>query len=169
MRALGRLFFFFAPLVLSLPGQAASAAFDSEFDEKPWVEIEVQQFPAFPDEGDLIPFKVGAVFDKQFFIDKKSISLGNDDVIRYTLVVVSSAGAQNVSYEGMRCSTAERRLYALGQGDKTWSKARTSKWIRLQGGSNNHHVALYADYFCSGGMLAFRGVDDVERVLRHGR
>ena len=169
MHALSKVFFFFGLLVLSLPGRAASAAFDSDFDEKPWTEIEVQQFPAFPDEGDLIPFKVGVVFDKQFFIDKKSISLGSDDVIRYSLVVVSSSGAQNISYEGMRCATAERRLYALGQGDKTWSKVRSSKWIKLQGGSNNHHIVLYTDYFCVGGMLAFGGVEDVVRVLRYGR
>ena len=35
--------------------------------------------------------------------------------LRFTLVIVSPSGARNVSYEGMNCSTGERRLYAFGR------------------------------------------------------
>lgn len=144
------------------------AGFDNEFDEKPWAEIEVQ-LPAFPEKENLMPFKVGSVADKQYFIDGKSLSVGSDDVIRYSLVVVSSAGAQSISFEGMRCVTGERRVYAFGHSDSTWSKARSNKWIKLQGGSNNHHVALFADYFCTVGERAITSPDDAIRVLRYGR
>ena len=144
-----------------------SASFDNEFDEKPWAEIEVQ-LPAFPCKENLIPFKVGSVSDVKFFIDEKSISIGSDEVIRYSLVVIGSAGAQNISFEGMRCATGERRLYAFGRSDNTWSRARSDKWVRLQGGSNQHHVALFSDYFCSVGERAIMTVDDAKRVLRYG-
>ncbi len=151
---------FFTPLVFS-------ASFDNEFDEKPWAEIEVQ-LPDFPEKENLIPFNVGAITDKQFFIDGRSISIGSDDVIRYSLVVISSTGAQSISFEGMRCLTGERRAYAFGRSDSTWSKARSNKWIKLQGGSNNHHVALFADYFCTVGANTIMKPEDAIRVLRYG-
>ena len=143
------------------------AIFDDEFDEKPWQEIEVQ-LPSFPRFEDLIPFEVGSISDKQFLIDEKSISIGSDEVIRYSLIVVSSSGARNISYEGMRCATAERRTYAFGRADETWSKARSNKWINIRGGSNSHHVALFADYFCAVGEQSVMKPEDAVRAMRHG-
>jgi hypothetical protein len=154
-------------LLLVSPKTVFPALFDNEFDEKPWQEIEIP-LPAFPQPENLIPFQVGAVTDKQFLVDEKSISIGSDEVIRYSLVVVSSSGARNISYEGMRCATAERRVYAFGRADKTWSKARGNKWINIRGGSNSHHVALFADYFCAIGQRAIMKPEDAVRVLRHG-
>jgi hypothetical protein len=149
------------------PQTGFSALFDDEFDEKPWEEIEVQ-LPAFPETENLIPFKVGAITDTRFLIDEKSISVGSDEVIRYTLVVISSLGAQNISFEGMRCTTWERRVYAFGRADRTWSKARSNKWGRVQGGSNSHHVALIADYFCAIGQKSIMTPEEAVRALRYG-
>ncbi|GHU26001.1 hypothetical protein AGMMS50256_02050 [Betaproteobacteria bacterium] len=150
------------------PKTGFSALFDDEFDEKPWKEIEVQ-LPAFPESENLIPFKVGAITDTRFFVDEKSISVGGDEVIRYTLIVISSEGARNISFEGMRCVTGERRVYALGRADKTWSRARSNKWVRLQGGSNSHHVALFADYFCTIGQKTIMTPEEAVRVLRYAK
>jgi hypothetical protein len=157
----------FGLLLLVFPKAVFPALFDNEFDEKPWQEIEVR-LPAFPQPENLIPFTVGAIADKQFLIDEKSISVGSDEVIRYSLIVISSAGARNISYEGMRCVTAERRVYAFGQADKTWSKARSNKWVGIRGGSNSHHVALFADYFCAIGQRTIMQPEDAVRVLRYG-
>jgi hypothetical protein len=157
----------FGLLFLVSPKTVFPALFDNEFEEKPRQEIEVQ-LPAFPQSEDLIPFKVGAISDKQFLVDEKSISVGSDEAIRYSLVVISSSGARNISYEGMRCATAERRVYAFGQADGTWSKARSNRWIRIRGGSNSHHVALFADYFCAVGQQAIMKPEDAVRALRHG-
>lgn len=144
-----------------------ASGFDNDFEEKPWVEIEVQ-LPAFPQNENLVPFKVGAASDTQFKIDSKSLSVGADAVIRYTLVVVSSAGAESVSYEGMRCTTGERRFYAFGRPDGTWSKARSAQWTKIQGSSNNHHVELFVNYFCNKGAPMIASVDDAVRALRNG-
>lgn len=141
--------------------------FDSDYEEKPWVEIEVH-LPAFPAKENLIPFQVGVKRDIQYFVDGNSLSVGTDDVIRYTLVIVSSAGAQNISYEGLRCATAERRLYAFGRSDKTWSKARSNQWVKVQGGSNNHSVGLYTNYFCTVGASTIMSAEDARKVLRAG-
>jgi hypothetical protein len=83
-------------------------------------------------------------------------------------VVISSSGARNISFEGMRCVTGERRAYAFGRDDRTWSKARSNKWLRIQGGSNSHHVALFYDYFCAIGQSTVMTPEDAIRILRGG-
>ena len=152
----------------AFPRMVFSAPFDNEFDEKPWQEIEVQM-PAFPESQNLIPFKAGAATDMRFLIDEKSISVGSDEVIRYTLVVVSPSGAQNISFEGMRCTTGERRVYAFGQADKTWSKARNNKWVKVAGEAGARHVVLFSDYFCAIGQRTIMTPEDAVRALRYGR
>ena len=141
---------FFALVLVLSSGLLRADKFDNEYEEKAWAEIAVQ-LPAFPKEADLLEFKVGSVVNTRFFIDAESISVGSDDVIRYTLIVVSSGGARNISYEGMRCATGERRFYAFGHPDTGWSKAKGSRWFRVSGGSNNHHVELYSNFFCTVG------------------
>ena len=110
---------------------AAKKEFKDEFDtEKPWVE-QLYQLPPYPDANDLIAFDAGSITDYQHFIDANSISIGEDGVIRFTLVTQSSAGAMNISHEGIRCATNERKLYAIGRDNGTWSKPRLSEWQLL--------------------------------------
>jgi hypothetical protein len=156
-----------APHVLAFKDPSVPVTrFEEDFDEKPWSEVEVQ-LPAFPEKENLIAFKVGAVVEPRFYVDGKSISVGPDGVIRYVLVVVSAQGAQNISFEGMRCDTLERRFYASGRADKTWSKARNNKWVRVQGTSNNHHVELFSNNFCVGRIVS-PSTEEARRVLRQG-
>ena len=167
MRDMKAVKWFFALVLASQSAHSLAESFDNEYEEKPWAEIEVQ-LPAFPDQNNLIPFQVGAMSDTKYLIDGNSLSVGSDGVLRYTLVVISSAGAQNISYEGLRCATAERRFYAYGRSDKTWSKARSNQWVKIQGSTNNHHVELYSNYFCTVGAAYVRNADDARRVLRSG-
>ena len=82
---------------------AAQANFEEDFDdgEKPWQEIAVQ-LPAPPVAANLVPFFVSATATQEFAIDAKSLTLGSDGVIRYSLVTTSTSGAKNISYEGIR-------------------------------------------------------------------
>lgn len=110
---------------------ANKQVFKDEFEsDKPWVE-QLTQLPAYPDMKNLISFDADPGSSNQYFVDTTSIKVGQDGVIRFSLVVKSSAGAVNVSYEGIRCATNERKMYALGRDDKTWSKPRDSEWQRL--------------------------------------
>ena len=167
MGALNAMKLFCVFTMVFLPVQLLAAGFDDEYEEKTWSEIEVQ-LPAFPEQNNLIQFQVGAVSDTKFMIDGVSLSVGSDGVLRYTVVVESSAGARNISYEGMRCATAERRFYAFGQPDKTWSKAKSNQWVKIRGTTNNHHVELFATYFCPNGPSFIRDASDMLRVLRQG-
>jgi hypothetical protein len=163
MKRMGFFLLFFP--FLCLPAWAGE--FDEDFEKKSWSEIETR-LPPFPEKSRLIPFEVGSVTDTRYFVDAASLSIGSDGVVRYTLVVVSSGGARNISHEGMRCATGERRFYAFGRSDKSWSKARGTQWIRIDGTSNNPHVELYANHFCWSGSVSVSSPEDAVHVLKRG-
>ena len=124
-------------LLLLLAGCAGPA------EEIDWQQVEP---PAYPRERDLIEFKVTAASGFRFFVDAASVSVARDAVL-YTLVARSTAGAENVSFEAMRCSSVEVRTYALGRNG-AWT-AVPGTWRSLRGGSVQHwHNELYREYFC---------------------
>lgn len=158
---------FLLPLFLLSPSAGLAATADDALDGARG-ETAAVQLPPFPQAENLIPFTVSATTDNKFMIDGESLSVSPERQVSYTLVIVSPAGAQNVSYEAMRCATGEYRLYALGRSDGTWAKARNDQWKRVQESTRNrHHAALFADYFCSIG-TNLRDADDARRILRTG-
>lgn len=154
------------PAILS-PSMGTGYSFDDEYDKKPWQEVEAQLPPA-PREESLIPFYVSPTAQGAFGIDGSTISVGADGVVRYVLVVVTQGGARNVSYEGLRCDTRERRLYAFGRPDGSWSKARSNQWVLVENKTvNRHHAALSREYFCPGG-IAIRTAQEGVAALKAG-
>jgi CNP1-like family len=101
--------------------------------------------PAYPRKRDLIEFSAGPTSEFRYFVDSNSISVGSDGIVRYTLVARSPAGVENVTYEGMRCSTGELRVYALGR-ERSWSATQTG-WRPMPSMQAWHRV-LYREYFC---------------------
>lgn len=144
----------------------AKSDFEEDFEdqEKPWQEV-ATQLPAAPKPENLLPFYVSPTATQSFAIDAQSLSLGADGVIRYTLVATSEAGARNVSYEGIRCATYERKLYAFGHPDGSWSRARRDQWERINSNTpNRHHAALAKDYFCLEKTVAGTAEEMVKRI-----
>jgi hypothetical protein len=140
--------------------------FEEDFEDldKPWKELALQ-LPATPLAENLIPFYVSATATQTFAIDAKSLTLGSDGVIRYTLVTSSTSGAKNVSYEGIRCSSFEKKLYAFGHPDGSWSRSRRDKWEPIKSNAaNRQHAALAQDYFCQGLTVAGKAEQMVERI-----
>lgn len=122
-------------------------------EETPWAEKPVT-LPAFPREGDLLEFYVGPTVSNRFHIDKTSISPGEDGVVRYTLVIRTSGGATNITYEGIRCDTGELKTYAIGHSDGTWAASRNQAWKPIENKPiNRHHAALRMEYFCTQGII----------------
>ncbi len=143
------------------------ADFDEDYDSKRWQEVEVQ-LPEPPRQDLLLPFYVSAVAENRFYVDGSSLSVGSDGVVRYVLVIVTPQGGRNVSYEGMRCETRERRIYASGRADGSWSKSRNNDWVRIADQSvNRHHAALYLEYFCPIG-IAVRTPEEARDALQRG-
>jgi hypothetical protein len=143
------------------------ADFEEDYENKKWQELEVS-LPATPKQENLLPFYVSAATSNRFFIDGSTLDVGGDGVVRYALVVLSAEGGRNVTFEGMRCETKERRIYASGRLDGTWSKARRNEWVRIQDAyANRHHAALFLDYFCPVGVIV-RNVDEARAALVRG-
>ena len=63
--------------------------------------------------------------------------------------------------------TGERRLYAYGHADGSWSKARNAQWESIRVRSLlSYHKALYEDYFCPDGINVRNAKEAVERLRR---
>ena len=136
----------------------------SDEDTKPWEEIKAILPPA-PKAEDMLPFYVGPTATQTFAIDSKSLSIGMDGVIRFTLIAASSSGAKNISYEGIRCASFEKKIYALGLNDGTWSSSRRDDWEGIERGNRNRqHAALALDYFCSNLTIAGKEADMLQRI-----
>lgn len=156
-------------LTLPLTAQAEWGQFDFEFEaDKPWIEI-ATQLPPSPKAENLIEFNVSSATRNRHFVDTASISVGQDKVVRYTVVIEAAGGAKNVSFEGMRCETRERRLYAYGQPDGSWTKARNAGWEPIKRRSLlSYHKALFENHFCPDG-LNVRDAKAAVRNLRNPR
>ncbi len=140
-----------------LPSLAAAEWGDFEYDfeanKKTWKEIEAQ-LPSAPLPANLIEVKLDSSTRNQLLIDQASLSVGDDGIVRYTAILRSPSGAENVSFEGLRCDTGERKLYAFGRTSGKdagqWSRNRYARWEliqpRLAGG---YHRELFFHYLCT--------------------
>ncbi|MGC2519023.1 MAG: CNP1-like family protein [Burkholderiales bacterium] len=166
----------FAGAILALLPFAAAAqvlapqypgSFKGNFDEdhRPWEEQKAV-LPPYPKPENLIKVYVSAATSFDFFVDAMSVSVGQDGVVRYTLVARSRSGAMNVSFEGIRCKSRERKLYAFGRSDNTWLRARDPQWALITGiQANRQRAALADDFFCETGGTA-RTAEEAVRALR---
>lgn len=146
---------------------SAVADFEEDYETRQWQEVEVQ-LPSAPKSESLLPFYVSAATENRFFVDGATLSVGSDGVVRYVLLVLSPQGGRNVTFEGMRCETRERRIYASGRQDGSWSKSRKNEWIRIQDVyANRHHAALFLEYFCPVGNIV-RDVAEARNALIKG-
>jgi len=142
--------------VLAAAVSTASAQWrewDADFDEgrREWKEIEAR-IPPYPKAADLLRFEAGGAAAHRTFIDARSLSVGEDGVVRYTLLIRTAGGATNVSFEGIRCEGAARKVYAVGHADGSWARARSPQWRPInRQDADPIHLALYTDYLCHGG------------------
>ncbi|KIO50383.1 CNP1-like family protein [Nitrosospira sp. NpAV] len=175
----------FLTLAACAPRKALEG-FDREFDGgKSWAELQVQ-LPAYPKAGNLLPFDAGPASDNLHYIDAPSIVVGEDGIVRYTLVIKSPEGAMNISYEGMRCATdgaresvraeililkfqvTEKRLYAIGRDDRTWARARISKWEELEDVSQHYAQRALSRYFFCPANVMVRNEEEAIQALKRG-
>jgi hypothetical protein len=175
LRAGASLGFAFALLVAGAPLAAfegrggparAAAGVPSDWErrqaEREFREAAVALPPYFREE-DLVEFAVAPTTRFRFYVDRGSLSVGEDGVVRYTLVARSPQGAQNVTYEGIRCRAGMHRVYALGQPDRNWKPVTLDwqptdrLWVRV----------LRREYFCPMG-LPVHDVAEALDALRRG-
>ena len=80
-----------------------------------------------------------------------------------------AGGAENVSFEGIRCEEHTWKLYATGSTDGQWRTARISEWRPIENKSvNRYHAALSKELFCPVGN-PIATADEGRRALQLGK
>ncbi|BBP01569.1 CNP1-like family protein [Sulfuriferula nivalis] len=124
-------------------------------DAPDWEESQTK-LPAAPKDENLVPFYVSGIAGNQYAIDKTTLDVGKDGVVRYVLVIKAQGGAKNVSFEGIRCETREQKIYATGRDDGSWVPVVDSHWRGISGRSLlSYHRALADEYFCPQGVIVW--------------
>ncbi len=140
----------FSPLLAedgfeSLYQDAPLGDYDESLDEK-WEEGKIT-IPSLPDDDDLIHISIDTHRTSyEHFIDKKSLSVGEDGVVRYSIVLKSTNGVRNVFYEGIHCAMQEYKVYATASGNKFYPM-KQAKWKHI-GHSHYYRADLYNNYLC---------------------
>lgn len=152
-------------VLLASNAMAQSQSPDEESDKiKPWQEL-AAELPVAPDPNLLLHFAITPNTSQSFHIDPRTLTVGADGVVRYTLVAKSSNGASSISYEGIRCQSFEKKLYAFGRADGSWSRARRDEWQPIfKNAANRQHVTLAQDYFCRDGQIAGKATVIIDRI-----
>jgi len=83
-------------------------------------------------------------------------------------VARSVGGATNISYEGIRCKGRERKLYAFGRADKTWSAARNPQWASISDLPVNLLQATLHDAFFCPVRTIVRDAEEARKLLKSG-
>ena len=132
-----------------------------EPDKGEWREKETP-LPARPIGDDLIEFYVSGSTRNQFYVEKPSLEVGEDGVVRSMLMIRSAAGVANVSYIGVRCDTREGRVYAIADSKGVWSSSRSNQWFAITADDkfNGHMNVLWRKYMCEGG-----GPRSIEQIV----
>lgn len=161
-----------AVVFMALAGPVAGQQFygDKKYgeyyeEEKKWIELEAK-LPDFPNTRNLIEFDAGAASRNRHFIDGSTLSVGEDGVVRYAVVVKTQGGATNVSFEGIRCGVKLRKLYAFGRSDESWAKSRNPEWQPIRPGS--YQAVLSKEYFCPQNLSIFKAEEGVDALRRGG-
>lgn len=152
-----------AALVVAQP----KTDWELEQEERGWTEGRIQ-LPAYPKGDDLVEFYVSAATEFKFFVDRASLSVSPDGVVRYVLLARSPSGVENVTYEGIRCKTGVYRIYAYGRAGGNWAP-RASDWrpIEQQSAQRWRH-ALWREYFCPQKVPIYDVAEGLDALRRGG-
>jgi hypothetical protein len=156
-----RIGLFLVCAVLSLAGPVSSAGDDDVYNDealrnlkyKPapgseWKEEDLV-VPPYPSEDGLVKVDIDRYdYPYTLFVDTKSVSVGKDDIIRYTVVLRSKSGVDNVSFEGLLCNRHQYKRYAYGNEGKFYP-VPNADWRRIQDRRQDiYRNVLAGDYFC---------------------
>jgi hypothetical protein len=165
-------------LAVALPGCGASTApslkkpqrgmtqeIGGVIEEKAFKETEAE-LPVYPQEAGLLEFLPRRNSAFHSYIDGQSLSIGEDRVVRYSMLIKSPSGAVNTSYEGLRCKTSEYKVYAFGTDGSQWAKVPDPQWQKIPRLTGDFRFALYKDYYCDVEAIAGRNAKDLIANLK---
>lgn len=110
--------------------------------------------PDYPQENDLLEVAGPPAYSNyQYLIDGKNLQVNKDGVVRYSIVIRSPGGTDNVRYEGLRCTSSQVKSYAYGStgmdGSKTFTPWENADWKPVSSnGALGYTGSLVENYFC---------------------
>jgi hypothetical protein len=139
-----------APLAASAQRPRDLGADAIDFSAEREVREGEVKLPPRPRPENLIKFDPGRPTSMSFYVDATSLVVGDDGIIRFTSVAKGDGSTENVVYEGIRCTTRERKVYAYGKADGTWSETRDAAWSPIRNiNVDGYRFTLYQEYFCA--------------------
>ena len=146
--------------------QNQKSDWELEQERRDWKEAKLL-LPAYPKSDGLIEFFVSGASSFRFYIDPLSLALGEDGVVRYTLVARSSSGVSNISFEGIHCANNAYRVFAHGN-DGRWSPS-SSDWRAIETRTvQRWHNELRDRYFCPNQIRIWTAAEGLEALRRGG-
>lgn len=156
--------------VALLASQSPQAVAQSLFrDPGPIIEVTLPDpMPAVPPPERTVGFYVSPTTTNRFAIDPQSLGIDEGKVVRFTLVVTSSSGVRNVSYEAIACDRGEQRLLAIARTDGSWVVLRNSQWrpLDVDDQRNRQMPELYGRFCDGGGAAATTPAGLLERLAQ---
>lgn len=155
-----------AVLTVGLGACLASAALAqyADDDAADWKEDAVPPPPAYGTSG-LVDIDMPRSSSVRMGVDPKTITINQKTgIVRY-VVVARGPSAVNASYEGIRCSTGEYRVYARQVQGGEWSMSEEQGWrpLRNQGGI----MVQYPLRLAQGGICLGKGIrNSVDEMVR---
>jgi hypothetical protein len=113
------------------------------------IEEGAVDLPSWPSEQDLVRVNLSLLdFPYTLLIDEKSLAVGKDRVIRYTAILRSAGGVDNIAYEGISCNSRKVQRYAYGSRGQ-FRPVRKPEWrFVLRKGQDRYRYELIENYFC---------------------
>jgi hypothetical protein len=129
-----------------------------------WVEGKVPPAPSYTTES-LIPVDMPLYVSLKIGVDPATVSVGDDGVVRYVVVMRNAAGSVNAAYEGVRCATDEVKTYARSSGAGGWTNVSDPQWKSLTDNMPSRHAhAITRQGACSG--LVASNLEDTLAALK---
>lgn len=122
-----------------------------------WKEQKLKGLPPYPVAEKLLEIQFEHPDSRfRFFIDPQSVKVGEDRVVRYTLVLESNrSGNRNIMYEGMRCATREYKTLAYGTKKGEFRPLGRPRWLSIDGARSNwFRRDLWEFYLCRSNQYA---------------
>jgi hypothetical protein len=153
---------------------AASAAaqpksdWERENEERLKQSEEVVVAPPRLDRASLVELELDAPTDFRYYVDAASLSVGADRVVRYVFVARSPGGVESLTFEGLRCSAGEYRVYAVGRPAGDGWAGRPGQWRPVPPNPRLGQNALLRRYFCPARGTAIADAAEGADALRAG-
>lgn len=135
-------------------------------EEKVFAETEIAP-PPYPADSTLIEFTPNGQTSNRFYIDGSSLTVNQDQIVRFILVIRTPGDVNNVRFSGLRCDTREWKDYAIARSDHTWVRDTTQSWQPIHNKNfNNFQGTLYYEFFCTNGLMSKGPVGDAKKLVR---